>query len=181
MLRTRWLLVLAMLASIVAFAGCGSNGEAAGADSVQRVSQASRNYSSDDFISIGCKQLKTYNVDALTGATAASHGFWRSDGQDAKDYELRFYDSHEDAVQQGSILAAEVTGEDALIFEDDMTWKEGARDRRHQTTFAINNGGELVPTYMDYAIHGNVVMLCEGLDSAQSLKHCNALISVLPE
>lgn len=181
MSRKRWQLVLAMFATIWAFGACGTNDNAADGDSVQRVSQASQNYSADDFISVGFKQLKTYNVDELPGATAASYGFWRSPGQDAKDYELRFYPSHEAAVREGTSLAEEVTGDDAVIFTDDLTWKEGARERRHQVAVSIQSGGELVPTYMDYSIHGNVVMLCEGLDSSQSLDNCQALISALPE
>lgn len=180
MSRTRWLLVAVIFTSIGVIVGCGTSDNAADGDSVQRVSQATQNYSPDDFVSVGFKQLKTYDVNELPGATAASHGFWRSDGQDAKDYELRFYSSHEVAVREGTFLAEEVTGDDAVIFTDDLTWKEGAKERRHQVAVTIQSGGELVPTYMDYLIHGNVVMLCEGLDSAQSLDNCQALISALP-
>lgn len=68
---------------------------------------------------------------------------------------------------QGASLAEEATGEDARIIGDEMTWKEGIRDRRHQLLGRKAGAtGGLAPTYMDYAIYGNVVMLCEGADSA---------------
>ena len=186
LLSSHWLasvlLVVSML-SLFAFTACGGNdGETAAAGigdakPDQRVIQAGgRILTVDDFISVGFKQLKTYDVEGLPGATAASYGFWRAEGQKAKDIELRFYLSHEEAVRDGTELAQEVTGRDAIIFVDDMTWKEGARDRRRH---AIPGG--YFPAYMDYSIFGNVVMLCEGSDSSQSMENCGKLATAITD
>lgn len=175
--RSPALTLFSSLLLLVAAIACGSGGGASDKGGFQKVQDSARVYSIDNFLSIGFKQVKGYNVEGLPGATGASYGFWQVEGQDARNYnyELRFYGSHEDAVQQGTQLAEEVTGTDAVLITGKMTWKEGAKDRRVQS----GRIGYLVPVYGDYAIIGNVVMLCEGLDSAQSLERCTELIAAL--
>ena len=129
--------------------------------------------------------MKTYSVEDLPGGLDAVSGFWRPPGhEDPIDYEIRVYSSHNDAVELGELLAAEVTGKDAILTVDELTWKEGAKDRRFQPdsfSGARSAGGlALLPRYADFAIYGNHVMLCEGRDSQQSFERCSAMISVLP-
>ena len=46
-----------------------------------------------------------------------------------KDYEVRFYASHEDAVEHGSGPADQVTGTDDLMaIKDTLTWREGWKE-----------------------------------------------------
>ncbi len=162
---------------------CGSAGDTTGMESFQRVSPASRTYSIDDFLAVGFKKSKHYDVEGLPEATDAWFGFWRPEGNQPVEYELRFYASHEDAVEHGTALAAEVTGKDAVLISDLVTWNEGASDRRRMAGDPSNlpGGGaeRVVARYGDFAIFGDVVMLCEGTDSAQSMERCAALIDAL--
>ena len=58
---------------------------------------------------------KTYNVKDLPMADSAYFG-WREEGSKGpKDFEIRIYESHEDAVSYGKSYADEATGEDAII------------------------------------------------------------------
>ncbi len=170
-------MIALIVGALLAIGACGDGSSGTG---FKQVSPAARTYSQDDFLAIGFKVVREYNVEGLPGATSASFGFWRVSGQAPRDYELRFYASHEEAVRQGTPLAEEVTGEDALIIGDEMTWKEGIKDRRHQLLGGKAGGtGGLAPSYMDYAIYGNVVLLCEGVDSAQSLEVCAGLVEAI--
>jgi hypothetical protein len=92
---------------------------------------------------------------------------------------LRFYPTHDEAVTEGVTLAEEVTGPDAAVTEADSTWKEGIRDRRTSGFTIIGGGGSLTVKYADFVIYGNVVMLCQGRDSIQSLDRCKTLISAV--
>ena len=118
-----------------------------------------------DFVGAGLKQSKKYDVTDLPGAVAAYYGFWKAPGDDSADFELRFYPSHQIAVDQGTALPEEVTGRDAAVTADDSTWKEGVRDRRTSGFTEGGGGGNLGFKHADFAIYGNVVMLCQGRDS----------------
>ena len=87
-------------------------------------------YTFDDLKSIGFKKNREYDVEELTGASEAYFGFWGIKKSESKDYEIRFYSNHADAVSLGESLAIEVTGNDAIIVKDETTWKEGSKDRR---------------------------------------------------
>jgi hypothetical protein len=65
-----------------------------------------------------------------------------------------------------------VTGPEALLRSTDVRWDQGTKDRRGG---GFHRGG-LTPLYGDYAIIGNVIMLCEGRDSDQSLSRCESLL-----
>jgi hypothetical protein len=88
-------------------------------------------------------------------------------------YELRMYPDHASAIEHGVVFAAEVTGEDALLRSVDVQWDEGTRDRRGGGAFR----GQLTPMYGDYAVFGNVIMLCEGRSLEQALERCAALLA----
>lgn len=139
-----------------------------------------------DFMDVGFKTDRQYDIAELPAGVDAWMGFWGSDPYSRKQYELRFYPSHEDAVEHGPALAEEVTGEDAEEYRKNPTWKEGAKDRWQS---AIGATGAIhgpmpsgpSPKYGDYVIFGNVLMLCEGSDSGQGLERCEALIRALTD
>ena len=54
--------------------------------------------------------IQEYNVEGLTAATGAWFGWWRVGGGDPMDFEVRFYRSHEDAVEYGTPFAKEASG-----------------------------------------------------------------------
>ena len=117
----------------------------------------------------------------LTGATSAWFGFWRPAGLPAKEYEIRFYASHADAVEYGTAFADEATGENAILDKDEATWSEGIRDRRYFFAGPIGTHGSssVQAKYGGYAIYGNMVLLCEGADPDHSLERCSELVTAL--
>ena len=111
-------LVLAMgvfvLGAIVS--SCGDDNSAASA--IPRISDPGKTFTIEDLQAIGFKKSKTYDVEGLIGADSAYYGFWAIDTYDRKDYEVRFFPSHSDAVELGTAQADERSGEDAILGED---------------------------------------------------------------
>ena len=172
------IIALTTLLSVFAIA-CGSNsGDGPHeADQLQKITASDRIFTAEDFLAIGMKKSKEYDVTGLTGATSAIYGFWKPGGGESVEYEIRFYPSHDEAVSNGTSFADEVTGPDGAVASDDVTWKEGTRDRRTSGFTIGGGGGSLAVKYGDYIIHSNVLILCQGRDSAQSLDRCWALIN----
>ena len=156
------------------FAACGSS-ESDEATSYARVDSTSRIFETADFENAGFKVVKKYDIEGLTGATAAMHGFQKNVGVDPLSYELRFYNSHDEAVKLGQSLAVEVTGEDAVMVAEDMTWAGGKKEQRER---AAELGG-YAPFYWDYAVYGNVIILCEGDWPEQSQEACDRIKQTL--
>ena len=173
--------VLFSLLVVLVLAGCTSESSS---DSYEVVTSSERIFAFEDLKAIGFKKNKVYDVTELTGATGAWYGFWRHEDT-SKDFEVRFYTSHADAVSLGEELAKEVTGNNAVISKDDTTWKEGSKDRR-QVGGGVDKGSlglqatGIFPKYGNYAIYGNMVLLCEGQEEI-SLETCWKLISALVE
>ena len=136
-------------------------------------------FTAEDFLSIGFKQSKDYDVVELPAATSAIYGFWKPGGGESVDYEIRFYTSHDDAVTKGTFFANEVTGPDGAVSDKDVTWKEGTRDRRTSGFTSNGGGGSLAVKYADYIIHSNIIMLCQGRDKDQSLERCESIINAV--
>jgi len=118
------------------------------------------------------KLAKEYDVSELPMANAAYKIFFTPLDSEPIQYELRIYPDHVSAIEKGVEYAEEVTGEDALLRSDDVRWDEGTKDRRGG---GFHRHG-LTPLYGDYAVIGNVIMLCEGRDSTQSLNRCESLL-----
>ena len=97
--------------------------------SLEIVSNPGKTFTFDDLKSIGYKKNRIYDISELKGATGAWYGFWGETRSTSKDYEVRIYNTHSDAVSMGENLAKEVTGDDAIITKE-ATWKEGIKDRR---------------------------------------------------
>ncbi len=177
----RWVAFAAgLLLVLLTAAACGT----AGTGGFQKVTPSDIVFEIDDFLSVGFKKNKQYDVAELPAGVDAWQGFWGPDPYSRKDYELRFYASHEDAVEFGPALAEEVTGEDAAAYRKNPTWKEGAKDRWQSAVGFSGALGVLVPSgpspkYGAHVIFGNVLMLCAGADSGQGLERCEALVDAL--
>ena len=181
----RWAgIALGLLLVLLAAAACGGDSHAPGPKGFEKITPSETTCTIEDFLGMGFKKDKQYDIAELPAGVDAWVGFWGPDPYSRKQYELRFYASHEDAVEHGIALAEEVTGEDAAEYRKNPTWKEGAKDRWQS---AIGATGAIhgpmpsgpSPRYGEFAIFGNVLMLCEGADSGQGLERCEALISAL--
>lgn len=149
----------------------------------QRVRPA-RDYAIDEVIAAGFKRSKTYDVTALQGATNAVYGFYGVDPYNRKEYEIRFYPNHEDAVNIGVPASAEAWGADAKLSEDDAAWTVGLTDRREcqgNVRGSHHVGKCLNPKYLDMVVYGNMVILCQGREISESRQTCEDLLKVLPQ
>lgn len=120
----------------------------------------------------GFKMAKEYDVSELPLATSAYMGYFTTPDGVPVQYELRMYPDHASAIEAGVEYADEVTGVDAFLRSVDVRWEEGTRDRRGGGAAR----GSLTPLYGDYAVIGNIVMLCQGRDSDQALERCASLL-----
>ncbi len=139
----------------------------------------------EDLQEFGFKKSKTYDVEGLVGAVSAYYGFWALDIYDRKDYEVRFFASHADAVQLGTAQADERSGEDAILDEDVMSWPQGVKDARQCKGDVASGpvshgiGSCKSPKYWDYSIYANMILLCSGGDEETARKLCNDLLTML--
>ena len=166
----------------VLIVACGF-GDGSGGVGFQKITDAPQVFEIADFETVGFKKSKQYDVEGLSQAVDAWLGFWGPAGSDRKDYELRFYESHQDAVSAGAPLADEATGDLLKERKDSQTWTEGQKERwRSGNVTAGSTGGVTAgpgPIHGDFAIFGNVVLLCEGANTLQSLERCEELIDAL--
>jgi len=173
-------IVLVLLAmTVLAMTGCGSDGP--GDEGFAQVRTAPDNYTVEDLKAFGLKTSKHYDVEGLPDGLDAWKGFWGLDPYDRHDYEIRFYASHDLAVSSGKPIAIESTGEEFEASRETQTWTEGLKDRwQAQGVTDISGGASRQskprPTYPNWAILGNMVILCDGLDSEQALIRCGELI-----
>ena len=168
--RSRFALLVISILTLVVVSACGSDGESDSRFSKVQADSVIRDLGSFDFARF--KKAKTYDVDELPGAVAAYMGYYKPAGSEPVQYELRMYPDHATAIAIGVTYAKEVTGADALLRSVDVRWEEGTKDRRGGGAFSDG----LTPLYGDFAVFGNVIMLCEGRDSIQSLDRCEALL-----
>ena len=181
-------LVVAVLA-LAASLGCGSastneGGVGARSESGEggggvdpRIRSIDGTYTIDDLKNAGVKANKDYDVEDLPGADAA----WRVIFN-RLDYEVRFYPDHQTLLDEGIPYAEHVTGDDAVVIGDDVIWEEGAKDRRRCSRDADtpHSGCSYSPRYWDYVVVGNMILMCEGLESEQSIDNCDNLLEKLP-
>jgi hypothetical protein len=173
------MLIIGLVTFVVAACGSAESEEAL----FQQISDPGWVMTIDDLMATSFKEASNNSTDGLPGATDVSYGFLRVGGGEPYDYEVRFYKSHQEAIDLGTAMAVEGTGPDAILSEDDATYKDGIKDRR--TIIGGGSGGGarsgIGPKYASYAIFGNVIMLCQGSDEERSLERCallaNALVS----
>jgi hypothetical protein len=150
----------------------------------QKVRPVSHLFTIDEVVAAGFKKSKDYEVAGLTGATAAVYGFYGVDPYNRQEYEIRFYASHDDAVKLGVPLAQESIGPNAKLTEEEATWDDGLKERREcqgNIRGSHHAGLCLTAKHQDFAVLGNMVVLCQGRDVADSNKHCDELFKVLPQ
>lgn len=136
----------------------------------------------DDFLAAGFKKGKEYDVEGLEAATAAYYGFYGLDPYNRQEHEVRLYESHADAVEFGIPMADEVTGEGAMLREEEVTWTEGLKDRRQ--CLGLGTGSHHIHScntakHADYVVRGNFVLMCQGLAVDISQQHCKALLDAM--
>lgn len=166
---------------LIAAVACGtSDGTAAQLESFQKITPSERIFTIDDFKAARFKTNTEYDVSDLHSATAAWNGFWTPSGTVSKEYEVRFYGSHADAIEFGTSYAIEGSGETALLDEEDATWDEGLKNRRAYFAAPSSHGsGTVQPLFGGYAIYANMVLLCEGANEEHALGHCASLMTAV--
>ncbi|MBT3995541.1 MAG: hypothetical protein HOF01_07050 [Chloroflexi bacterium] len=161
-----------------AIATCGIDIDVEGM--IARLEDTERKYTIADLVAVGFKKSKTYDVKELAEASSAHYGFYGIDPYNRLDYEARFYFSHASAKSAGVEFANHATGAGASLYEDDQTWTEGLTERRR----CDSNGGHHVgrcgfPKYFDYVVAGNMVLMCQGKETLESLSACADLLRVI--
>ena len=178
------IIVLTLLSIALAVTACGSSPDSANENEiVAKITPSETVFSLESLTDVGFKKGKTFDVEGLTGAITAYLGYWGLDPYDRKDYEARFYPSHADAVEFGTIFADERTGPDAVIKTGETMWEEGAKDARACTRSAGGDSSNCrISKYGDYIIYGNMILICQGRDSTTSLEQCAVLLEqIVPE
>ena len=177
------ILIAAAVVSGLAVISCGSDDSAA--SGIPRIYDPGKTLAIEDLQAIGFKKSKTYDVEGLTGADSAYYGFWAIDIYDRRDYEVRFFPSHADAVELGVAQADERSGEDAILDEDEMSWPVGVKDARQCKGDVASGpvshgiGSCKSPKYWDYSIYANMILLCSGGDVETARELCNDLLAML--
>ena len=183
---TRKAIVLATSAIVLTMTfaiACGSDTandrleEATIIDYPFEVLNSERTYTIDNLKAVqGVKANKEYDITDLPAATAA----WRI-LFNKHDYEVRFYPDQQTAIDEGAPYAEHVTGDDAVVIGDDILWEEGAKDRRRcsRNEKTPHAGCSYSSRYWDFVVLGNMIMMCEGLDSDQAIRNCDELIDQL--
>jgi hypothetical protein len=159
---------------------CGSDDD--GAAAIPRIHDPGKVFEITDLQDVGFKKSKTYDVEGLVGADSAYYGFWSLDPYDRKDYEVRFFPSHTDAIDLGTAQADERSGEDAILEDEESSWPVGMKDARQCTgdlasgpaSHGIQNCKS--PKYWDYSIYGNMILLCSGGEVETARELCNDLL-----
>ena len=180
--KNRTLVLLLSLMIVVLAAACGSSSDSS-FTGLAKITPSETIFTLDDLLSAGFKKGKTFDVEGLTGATDAYYGFWGLDTYDRKEFEARFYPTHSDAVEFGTAFAEERTGTDALIKSGETMWEPGAKEARACTRSAGGDSSNCrISKYGDYVIYGNLVLICQGRDSATALEQCELLLDqMVPE
>lgn len=192
--RTRSVSALSLacltLAILVMFAGCGGGGGVApdgAGDAVtvgkvakkafgSSVSPLDRVFAVEDLKAAGLKFGKSYDIAGLPGATAAVLMF-----HDQRDVEVRFFPSHEAAVNQGITVAREIVGPDAVITGGGMTWDKAIGDERACAPGNLGGGRDCTrqPKYGDFIVYANFIMFCEGKEPEEALARCQTIVTLL--
>ena len=140
-------------------------------------------YALDDIENVdGFKKSKSYDVGGLRDATAAVYGFFGTDPYNRRELEIRVYPDHTTALSAGVDFADEATGPTAILTSSAQRWDEGITQRRAcraNTRGSHHTGRCDAAKYGDYIVFGNLVILCEGIDSETALANCNNFIGSL--
>ena len=164
-----------LLCFIFLFILCGCDNTKDEEVLLEQVSNPNSVLSIEDFTNSGFKIVENYDVSELENSTDAYFGWMKDKINNPRDYELRFYDSHNSALESKNIIE-EVIGENAVLASREVSWKEGNSDRRVNRRGAGSGPGSAKAKYLHYIIFGNTVVLCEGLGLEESEKLCASII-----
>ena len=169
--------ILSIFVALIIACGSGS-----GVPLVNKVTPIDKIFEYNSLTESGFKKSKIYDIQDLPEANSAYYG-WKEVGTEGrKDFEIRIYNSHEDAIKHGKSFADEATGEDAIIRKKDASWKEGIKERRTISTptdggsIGAAIGSKSSPKYGDYIIYGNLIILCEGWNTEESINRCSHFV-----
>ena len=165
----------------------------------EQIEDHSKVLSIDDFESIGFKSVRSVKQDKLMdGMINAYYGFrkvpikdWA--GKDIVDYELRFFESHQEAIAKGERSADLRTGENAQLRKNDASdpnathpiaadWQELLKDARECQGNIVGShhaGLCMSPRYAEFKIFGNVIILGQGGDLEESYEHIGFIVDAL--
>lgn len=184
--------IIFIMISAMLFFSCSAGSDSGGEDVIlgKKVDNGII-YTLDDFTSspVKFKKLKEYKVGQLTYAKNVFYGFRKFD--DPIDYEIRFFDTHSDAVN-GETLVRERAGtkDEIKLDKDEAVFTEGLKDVRHCFGEAQGEGGVagggagigghcINSKYRNYVIQGNIILLCQGMDMNASYRNCEKLLNLL--
>ncbi len=135
-----WTLLL-----VVALAACGgaeSSGDEVGSvDGAPMVMHPNETFTTESFTAAGWKKSKEYDTATVPESNEIWYGFFNQ-----KDIEIRFYSSHEDALEFG-VSAAEGSIEGAV--------------KRSKGGNLLDFSGGSFTGYADFLVAGNAILLCE--------------------
>ena len=129
----------------------------------------------ENFKDKGFKSLREYkSVEELPPLVSAYHGIYKK-----MDYELRFYNDHQQALESGTIDAKLVTGKESIV-TGDVPWEDGEKDRRRcsRPPGQPHSGCNYTSKYGDFVIYENVIVMCEGKDIIESRNTCSNLLNL---
>ena len=152
-------------------------------------------FSEENLKELGIKRGKKYKVEGLSKANAAIFAFYKKPGEkEAIEYEIRFYDNHDDAVNEGIPMAKERVGPEAKLKKESATWDEGLKDARQcgGAGGGMSAGGSQAggagdhavgscssPKYNEFFVFNNLVILCQGENEIESRNNCIDVIEIL--
>mgnify|MGYP003317006929 CR=1 FL=1 len=182
---------------------CGSGSETIVDNTEQAVFEKIEDHSEllsiENFKTIGFKPIRTVKKDKLMeGMVNAYYGFrkvpikdWA--GKDIVDYELRFFESHQEAITMGEKSADLRTGKNAQLRKNDSKdpnsthpiaadWSELLKDARECQGNIVGShhaGLCMSPRYAEYKIFGNVIILGQGGNLEESHEHISFIVDAL--
>ena len=170
-------LLLLILAIILI--SCSQENELNEDTEIKKILNSNSTFTIEDFKKIGFKINKEYDITDLDESTGAWFGFWKNNLNKPIDYELRFYNSQQTAIDKGISFTEEVIGENAVLKKSMSSWKEGIQDRRSRNNSSMSGSeaNSVRAKYLDYFINGNVIILCSGLDLNYATQNCSELSS----
>ena len=111
------------------------------AGSSHLITRSTEIFNTDSFIKAGWKKSKQYDTETVPKSTEIWYGFYNQ-----KDIEIRFYNSHQQAIEFG-VPAAEASIEGAI--------------KRSKGGKLLDFSGGSFSGYANYLIAGNAILLCE--------------------
>ena len=172
--------IIAILTLAITLTSCASEPEFI---LIEKITDSDKNYTVKDFKEIKFKQSVEYDVQNLPNAISAYYGFIKNDQGEPNDYEIRFYESHKSAVENGEKYAKNISGENGCIKKECSFFLENLKHRQKVSEPSNVAGGAgngiPIPKYQAYVIYGNFILLCPGYNQNEALKACTIIVKNL--